>query len=154
MFGFLFIGQMEDFKINRKIRSGDKKVDDYIEELENYLLSLEANGTNRLIMKLEEVSGTISKDLDKILAGEDGDWVDDDDGEAKWVSNLTILNDSNTSKTFDRVLTLYSKIGDIRAVSEAVKALVPEEVKEDSEKDSKLEGNVFEAIQRKVTGKR
>lgn len=154
MFGFLFIGQMEDFKINRKIRSGDKKVDDYIEELENYLLSLEANGTNRLIMKLEEVSGTISKDLDKILAGEDGGWVDGDDGEAKWVSNLTILNDSNTSKTFDRVLTLYSKIGDIRAVSEAVKALVPEEVKEDSEKDSKLEGNVFEAIQRKVTGKR
>lgn len=153
MFGFLFIRQMEDFKINRKIRSGDKKVDSYIEELENYLLSLEANGTNRLIMKLEEVSGTISKDLDKILAGEDGDWVDDG-GEAKWVSNLTILNDSNTSKTFDRVLTLYSKIGDIRAVSEAVKALVPEEVKEDSEKDSKLEGNVFEAIQRKVTGKR
>lgn len=153
MFGFLFTRQMEDFKINRKIRSGDKKVDSYIEELENYLLSLEANGTNRLIMKLEEVSGTISKDLDKILAGEDGDWVDDG-GEAKWVSNLTILNDSNTSKTFDRVLTLYSKIGDIRAVSEAVKALVPEEVKEDSEKDSKLEGNVFEAIQRKVTGKR
>ena len=129
MFGFLFTRQMEDFKINRKIRSGDKKVDSYIEELENYLLSLEANGTNRLIMKLEEVSGTISKDLDKILAGEDGDWVDDG-GEAKWVSNLTILNDSNTSKTFDRVLTLYSKIGDIRAVSEAVKALVPEEVKE------------------------
>lgn len=153
MFGFLFIRQMEEFKINKKIRSGDKKVDSYIEEMENYLLSLEANGTNRLIMKLEEVSGTISKDLDKILAGEDGDWVDDD-GEAKWVSNLTILNDSNTSKTFDRVLTLYSKIGDIRAVSEAVKALVPEEVKEDSEKDSKLEGNVFEAIQRKVTGKR
>lgn len=154
MFGFLFLGQMEDFKINKKIRSGDKRVDSYIEGLEDYLLSLEANGTNRLIMKLEEVSGTISKDLDKILAGDDGDWVKDGEEEAKWVSNLTILNDSNTSKTFDRVLTLYSKIGDIRAVSEAVKALVPEEVKEDSEKDSKLEGNVFEAIQRKVTGKR
>ena len=145
---------MDNFKINKSIRSGDEKVDQYIMDLEEYLLSLEANGTNRLIMKLEEVSGAISKDLDKILAGDDGEWRTDAEGKDEWVSNLTILNDSNTSKTFDRVLTLYSKIGDIRAVSEAVKALVPEEVRDESDKESKIEGNVFEAIQKKVTGRK
>lgn len=127
MFGFLFLGQMEKIRIDRTIRSGDDKIDKYIEDLEDYLLSLGATGTNKLILKLEEVSSSITDDLDMILAGNDGDFVENSKGELVWKSALKILNDSNTSKTFDRVMALYSKIGDIKAVSEAVRDLVPEE---------------------------
>lgn len=160
---------MEEFKIRKYIRSKDDEgVNDYIEALEGYILELKNKHTNRLLMKLEELNGVIADDIDKIITGEHveertkvsvetdketGDVVEHET--TYYVSTLKVLVDEKDSKVMDRVMSLYGRISQIQAVSQAIQGLVPE-VEEDKGKkveDSKelrLDGNIFEALQQKA----
>lgn len=144
-------------KIRKYIRSKDDEgVNDYIESLENYITNLQASNTLNLIFKLDEINGTIIEDLDKVINGEAVEHTVVD-GEVVEVSNLKVLHESSQNKTFDRVMTLFTKLKDLKAVSDLVKQMVPEVEEQESIKSKiKLEKgkNIFESIQDQVKGGR
>lgn len=151
-------------KIKTYLRSKtDEGLNDYIESLENYFKELNASNTNQLIFKLDELNGSISEDVQKIIDGEAIEWVDietrdRDTGEIKTVSSprstLKILNDDRDSKVFDRVMTLYGKLKDLKAVSDYVSSLVPEIEDEDMSGIANVKfeknKNPFESISQQV----
>ena len=158
---------LDNFKIRKYIRSQkDEGVNDYIEELENYILAIKASNTNQLIFKLDEMNGTIIEDLDKIMNGEaveeyEYEYYNKDEGEYEtktgYRSTLKVLNDDKESKVFDRVMTLYGKIKDLKVVSELVAKMIPE-VEEEESITNKIKvtkgGNVFESISEQVGGRK
>lgn len=158
---------LDNFKIRKYIRSQkDEGVNDYIEELENYILAIKASNTNQLIFKLDEMNGTIIEDLDKIMNGEaveeyEYEYYNKDEGEYEtktgYRSTLKVLNDDKESKVFDRVMTLYGKIKDLKVVSELVAKMIPE-VEEEESITNKIKvtkgGNVFESISEQLGGRK
>lgn len=153
-------------KIKKYMRSKtDDGLNDYIESLENYFLELKANNTLRLIFKLDEMNGLIADDIDKIIKGED--WEDapidiGEDDENSIILNtgrttLKILSDSKDSKVFDRVMVLYTKLKDLKSVTEHVSNLLPEVEEIEEEKvDVKITKgkNAFEDVMDQVKGKK
>ena len=141
--------------IKKHIRSKtDEGINDYIEELENYILKLKASNTLSLIFKLDEINGTLVDDLDKVMNGEAVEYRVID-GETVEVSNLRVLHESSQNKTFDRIMTLYSKLKDLKSISDYVSALIPE-VEEEATVVKEVvkvpEGvNMFEFAQKKAT---
>lgn len=132
----------------------DDGLNDYIESLENYISSLRASNTLNLIFKLDEINGTIVEDLDKVINGEAIEHVKVD-GELVEVSKLKVLHESSQNKTFDRVMVLFSKLKDLKAVSDLVKQIVPEVEEQESIRNKiKIEPNknLFESIQEQVKG--
>lgn len=144
---------MTDFKIRKHIRSKtDDGVNDYIESLENFILELKASNTLNLIFKLDEINGTIVEDLDKVISGEA---VKHEviDGELVEISQLKVLHESSQNKTFDRVMVLFSKLKDLKAVADLVATMVPDIEEQESIKSKiKLEKgkNLFESIQEQI----
>lgn len=145
----------EQIKIKRYMRSKDDDgLNDYIESLERYIEGLQASNTLKLIFKLDEINGTIVEDLDKVISGEAVQYVNVD-GEVTEVSNLRVLHESSQNKTFDRVMVLFSKLKDLKAVSDLVKQMIPEvEEKESIKNKIKVDPNknLFESIQAQVKG--
>lgn len=141
------------FKIRTHIRSkNDDGVNDYIESLEKYILELKASNTLNLIFKLDEINGTIVEDLDKVISGEavKHEVVD---GELVEISQLKVLHESSQNKTFDRVMVLFSKLKDLKAVADMVATMIPEVEEQESIKSKiKLEKgkNLFESIQEQI----
>lgn len=144
---------MNSLKIRKHIRSKtDEGVNDYIESLENFILELKASNTLNLIFKLDEINGTIVEDLDKVISGEavKHEVVD---GELVEISQLKVLHESSQNKTFDRVMVLFSKLKDLKAVADMVSAMIPEVEEQESIKSKiKLEKgkNLFESIQEQI----
>lgn len=146
---------MEEFKIRKSIRCNDEGVNDYITALENFIINLKAENTNRLIFKLDELNGVIADDVQKII---DGDAFDDveifnsktEEMEIIQRSTLKILSDSKDSKTYDRVLALYGKLKDLKETSNVVKAMIPE-VEENQKEEIEIDknSNIFEQLQEK-----
>lgn len=146
---------MEEFKIRKSIRCNDEGVNDYITALENFIINLKAENTNRLIFKLDELNGVIADDVQKII---DGDAFDDveifnsktEEMEIIQRSTLKILSDSKDSKTYDRVLALYGKLKDLKETSNVVKAMIPE-VEENQKEEIEIDKNynIFEQLQEK-----
>lgn len=112
----------------------DNGLNDYIEQLERYFLELKASNTLNLIMKLDEMNGTIVDDLDKVINGEaiEHRMIE---GEMVEISNLRVLHESSQNKTFDRIMVLYSKLKDLKAVSDMVAQMIPEVEEKQSIKD-------------------
>lgn len=130
----------------------DDALNDYIESLENYISSLKASNTLNLIFKLDEINGTIVEDLDKVINGEAIEHVKID-GELVEVSKLKVLHESSQNKTFDRVMVLFSKLKDLKAVADLVASMIPEVEEQESIKSKiKLEKgkNLFESIQEQI----
>jgi len=140
-------------KIKKYMRSkDDDALNDYIESLENYISSLKASNTLNLIFKLDEINGTIVEDLDKVINGEAIEHVKID-GELVEVSKLKVLHESSQNKTFDRVMVLFSKLKDLKAVADLVASMIPEVEEQESIKSKiKLEKgkNLFESIQEQI----
>src|SRR5690606_5317334 len=140
-------------KIKKYMRSKDDDgLNDYIESLENYISSLRASNTLNLIFKLDEINGTIVEDLDKVINGEAIEHVKVD-GELVEVSKLKVLHESSQNKTFDRVMVLFSKLKDLKAVADLVASMIPEVEEQESIKSKiKLEKgkNLFESIQEQI----
>ena len=130
----------------------DDALNDYIESLENYISSLKASNTLNLIFKLDEINGTIVEDLDKVINGEAIEHVKID-GELVEVSKLKVLHESSQNKTFDRVMVLFSKLKDLKAVADLVASMIPVVEEQESIKSKiKLEKgkNLFESIQEQI----
>lgn len=144
---------MTNIKIRKHIRSKtDDGVNDYIESLENFILELKASNTLNLIFKLDEINGTIVEDLDKVISGEavKHEVVD---GELVEISQLKVLHESSQNKTFDRVMVLFSKLKDLKAVADLVASMIPDIEEQESIKSKiKLEKgkNLFESIQEQI----
>lgn len=164
--------EVKNFVIKSGIKTGDLMVDQYIEDLHDYILSFEASNIKKLILATDRLAGVIAEDIDKIIQGEDETedevlmgYNEDDEPiyEKMSKNNLKILSDSKDSKVYDRILNLISKIESFEKVSKAAKTLIPvvEEFypkSEDEEliKDLKLTGseNNFEEMQTKHLSKR
>lgn len=122
----------------------DDGLNDYIEQLERYFLELKASNTLNLIMKLDEMNGAIVEDLEKIINGEAVEEFEykvknSDTGQYEtkvgFRSSLKLLNDDKESKVFDRVMSLYGKLKDLKAVSDMVAQMIPEVEEKQSIKD-------------------
>lgn len=145
-------------KIRKHIRSkNDEGVNDYIEQLENYFLELKASNTLNLIFKLDEINAIIIEDLDKVISGDAIEYRVVD-GETVEISKLKVLHESSQNKTFERVMSLYSKLKDLKAVSDMVTSMIPEVIDGEGEEDVKVSipkgTNPFEAIVKQKAGKK
>lgn len=143
---------MEDFKIRKHLRTKDDSINEYIESLENFILNLKAENTNRLIFKLDELNGIIADDVQLIIDGEAFEEKEiysekTDSYFPVTVSKLKILSDSKDSKTFDRTMALYGKLRDLELVSKIVKDMLPEvEEKEKTKVKLDKSKNIFEQL--------
>jgi hypothetical protein len=143
---------MEDFKIRKHLRTQDDSINEYIESLENFILNLKAENTNRLIFKLDELNGIIADDVQLIIDGEAFEEKEiysekTDSYFPVTVSRLKILSDSKDSKTFDRTMALYGKLRDLELVSKIVKDMLPEvEEKEKTKVKVDKSKNIFEQL--------
>jgi len=164
--------EVKNFVIKDGIKTGDPAVDQYIQDLHEYILSFEASNIKKLILATDRLAGVIAEDIDKIIQGEDETedemftGYDEDDEpvyEKVTKSNLKVLSDSKDSKVYDRILNLISKIESFEKVSKAAKSLIPvvEEFTEKTQdeelvKELKLTGseNNFEEMQTKHLSKR
>lgn len=143
----------------------DDGLNDYIESLENYFLELKANNTLRLIFKLDEMNGIIADDIDMIIRGEDWESspidISEEEGNKLILntghSRLKILSDDKDSKVFDRIMVLYTKLKDLKLVTDYVATMLPEidEPKKIEEDKSVMEAdeNAFEKLREKVLKK-
>lgn len=151
---------MSELKINRKIRSGKKEVDEYLEKMEDHLLNMRSSNTLKLVLKLDEINGEIVNDLNKIIEGTDETIITKPNKDPKKppteekVSNLKVLDDSSASKLFDRIMLLYTKVKDIKAITDIMNSMTPEEIEEAKKEVLVPEGNIFEHAQKLATSKR
>lgn len=154
---------MEDFKIRKQIRCKDVGVNDYIESLENFILNLKASNTNRLIFKLDELNGVFADDIQMIIDGDDFTEIEvprlDAEGSVDTIrtSCLKVLTGDKDNKVFERIISLYGKLKDLKETANIVKGMIPEveELKLDGKKPRvKLEGggNTYEQILKQVKG--
>lgn len=123
---------MEDFKIRKHIRCGDEGVNDYIEGLENFILNLKASNTNRLIFKLDELNGVFADDLQMIIDGDDFSEIEvpilgEEDGfDTVKMSKLKVLTGDKDNRVFERIISLYGKLKDLKETANIVKGMIPE----------------------------
>lgn len=99
-------------EINRSVRCGDNKVDDYITLLEDYLLSFDTSNIKKLIVAADLISGQIANDLQLIALG-------------KKDMKLNILSAQSDDKTFDRCLKIIEKINAFKSVSDIAIEMKP-----------------------------
>ena len=154
------------FKIKKGIKTGSAEIDEYIEQLHDYVLDFDTSNIKKLIRSLDRLAGVIAEDIDKIIDGEDTYEKEVETGErgkdgeplyeTRYITNLKILSDSKDSKVYDRVMTLFTKVKDLDAVAKTAKGLIPavEEVVEVAEQVEVKEqiklsgsGNNFEEMQ-------
>ena len=147
----------EKFKLKTHIKSGVEEIDEYIDSLHKHILSFDTSNIKKVILSLDNVMGDISDDLNLISSGDT--WIpdvityDNDGKEASKIcgySKLKVLSDESSSKTFDRVMVLMTKVKDFKSVSELADTLKPdvEDVKEDKKPTIKIDPskNVMEQI--------
>lgn len=160
--------------LRRGLKTGDEEVDQYIEDLHNYLLSFETSNIKKLILSLDRMAGVLAEDVDMIIEGDDWEShpteIESEDGDHVVTidtgrSRLRILTDSKDSKSFERVMSLMQRIKDIHEVAKIAKSYVPTaedyqepgaNAEQDLIKEVKLKGtgNVFEEMQEKHFSKR
>lgn len=104
-------------EINREIRSGDKKVDEYICALEDFLTTLENKNIYRLVKAVDENAGIIADDV--ILLGKESD---DDVLE----SQLKMLG-SRKNKRYETFLATIKQLKDFGIANSMLNELKPTE---------------------------
>lgn len=135
----------EKFKLRLEFSSGNSEVDEYVQLLHEHILSFDTSNIKKVIIALDNVMGDISDDLNLISSGDT--WIPDVityDSEGKEASKicgyskLKVLSDESSSKTFDRVMVLMTKVESFKSVSELADNLKPEIEKLDGIKKSKI----------------
>lgn len=147
----------EKFKLKLEFTSGDLITDQYIQSLHEHILSFDTSNIKKVILALDNVMGDISDDLNLISSGDT--WIPDVityDNEGKEASKicgyskLKVLSDESSSKTFDRVMVLMTKVDNFKSVSELADSLKPE-IEETQKEAEELKidrtSNVFEQLQ-------
>jgi hypothetical protein len=95
--------------IDKKIRSGNKRVDNYIIELEKELQRRDVDGVEKLIQSLNNFSLALSKDVQLVSSGE--------------LENLLILSKDKDDKVFERIMSLVGNIAKFQQVITLAQAM-------------------------------
>jgi len=125
-------------KINKKLRSGDLKIDAYIEELENELLKKEDSAIHKLIRNASKVATVISEDMGRIAQGRDAECI--------------ILKEDKDDKRLERILSVIKCTEAFNELSVLADGLLPEVVNEAQDLKLQIEEgeNAFEKMQERV----
>ena len=128
--------------INRKIRSGDTKVDTYIEELENELLKKQTSSIDKFIRSANEVASVMADDLAFIAKGQ-GD-------------KCVILSSDSSDKSVERIFMMLKNSELFTEISKTADSLIPEIFNEAQDLKIELdaEENAFEQMQRRIREKK
>lgn len=127
----------EKFEIDKEIRSGDPRVDEYIAQMEDYIQSFDTSHIKRLLVASDIVASQLANDMVMLATGTHRSPSTDAMGLPCSVSNLNILSDDKDDKTLERLLNIVGKIKDFKVISDMVKAMKPEE-KVKAEEENKV----------------
>lgn len=131
-------------RIDRSIRTGDKKKDSYIEALEDTVESFNGSNVKQLIRSIDNMAGKLSQDMDLIASSQkyaDGTEVELSN---KLVDTfLKFIKEAHTIKNFADVVSALEKIPEQSYT----------EVTTTTKETIQSDGNAFEEMVRKVKGK-
>jgi len=129
-------------QIDRSVRTGDKKKDDYIEALETELLSFQGLKVKMLLRAIDNMAGKLARDMD-LIASDDKN----PDGTEVELSNkvvdtfLKMIEKVDKIKNFSDVVTTLESIP-----SDDIKVTKTTTVTEEVTKGLKVGENPFEAL--------
>ena len=125
-------------QINKKLRSGDDRIDTYIEQLEEELLTRENSSIHKLIRNANKAASVISEDMGRISEGRDSECI--------------ILKDDKDDKRLERILSVIKCTDAFKEISILADELIPEIVNEALDLKVKIEEgeNAFEKMQGRV----
>lgn len=128
--------------INRKLRSGDDKIDTYILELEEELLKKQTSSIDKFIRSANEVASVMAEDLGYIAKGQP--------------ELCTILNSDKDDKSIDRIFLMLKNNTLFEEIAKTAESLVPEILNEAQDLKIELdaEENAFEQMQRRIKEKK
>lgn len=107
-------------QIDKSIRSNNKEVDEYIEQLEEALLTSTTSNINKLIKSADELAGVIADDMSLIIKGEK--------------EGLVLLSSDSTDKLTERMMLILKNIQTFKDVADTAKSMQPtvkDEVREE-----------------------
>lgn len=131
--------------VRSDLRSGNKDVDTYLQQLEDEVISFNANNTKQLIRSIDRMSEKISKDLNLISSEQKND-----DGTEVELSNKIIDTFLKMIEKADKIVKFIEIADSIYGLKEVIQQSDIIENDSQSEKKEISTGNKFEEIQRKI----
>lgn len=128
--------------INKKLRSGNEKVDLYIEELEEELLRKSTSSIDKFIRSADKVANVMADDLNHIADGKP--------------ELCRILTPDGSDKSVERIFLMLKNSELFSEIAKTAESLVPEIVNEAQDLKVELdpEGNAFEQMQKRIKEKK
>lgn len=128
--------------INKKLRSGDDKIDAYIEELETELLRKNTSSIDKFIRSANKVASVMADDLNFIAEGHP--------------ELCRILTSESSDKSVERIFMMLKNNDLFAEIAKTAEDLLPEVVNEAQDLKIELdaEENAFEQMQRKIKEKK
>jgi len=142
----------EKFKIRPDLKSGIKEVDDYLNEIHDYVMNFDASNVKRLIIALDNVVGVMTDDIERISRGDiaepDFTFVDEKTKKEKTIKGASKLELLGNDTIMSTITTMIKMIGDFSVVSDKAASLRPEIAESIKKQEIKLaEGNALEQLQ-------
>lgn len=127
--------------INKKLRSGDSKIDEYIESLESEILRKNTSSIDKFIKASDKIASVLADDLSALADGRQED--------------CQILKSENSDKTVERIFLMLKNSTLFNEIASIADTLSPEVVNEaqDLKVDIDETGNAFEQMQRRIRDK-
>lgn len=128
--------------INRKLRSGDFKIDEYISGLEDELLRKSTSSIDKFIRSADKVAGVMAEDLDRIASGR--------------VEECVILTPDGSDKSVERIFLMLKNSELFTEIARTAEELLPEVVNEAQDLKIELDPdeNAFEQMQKRIKEKK
>jgi|SRR5699024_7912314 len=128
--------------INKKLRSGDFKIDEYISGLEDELLRKSTSSIDKFIRSADKVAGVMAEDLDRIASGR--------------VEECVILTPDGSDKSVERIFLMLKNSELFTEIAKTAEELLPEVVNEAQDLKIELDPdeNAFEQMQKRIKEKK
>lgn len=125
-------------KINKKLRSGEVKIDSYITELEEALLHKETSAIDQFIRASNKVAKVLASDMEKLGDGR--------------IDECQLLKAESSDKTVERIFMVLKNSDVFAEISKSADELLPEIVNEAQDLKVNIEDgeNPFEKMQQRV----
>lgn len=104
-------------QINKKIRSNQKEVDEYIGALEDYIVNFDASNIKRLIVACDEVAGVIADDIMLLK----------DNGDDEEIDNRFQMMGSKKNKIYQRYREIVGDLKNFKNLFDMVNDLKPKD---------------------------
>lgn len=99
----------------KKLRSNNKEIDTYIQELEDWIEGFEASNIKKLIDSCDNMAGIIADDIRLIATNQDDETID---------AKLQMLG-SKKNKIYERFLSLIGQIKHFKTISDILNEIKP-----------------------------